>query len=96
MPSSVLAQSSNLKLHFFSTPIPIKELSKIKIFSILLIGVSLKFTKVKNGNVIKNTKATTRALTKAMQKHLQKQSSSIAVIDKPYNKETNKQYIAKK
>lgn len=45
--------------------------------------------------IVKNTKATTRALTKAMQRHLQKQSSSIAVIDKPYNKETNKQYIAK-
>jgi hypothetical protein len=38
--------------------------------------------------IVKNTKANTKALSKATQKHLQKQSSSIAVIDKQYNKET--------
>ena len=45
--------------------------------------------------IVKNTKANTKALTKAMQKHIQKQSSSIAVIDKPINKETNKQEAVK-
>lgn len=40
--------------------------------------------------VVNNTKANTKALSKATQKHSQKQSSSIVVIDKPINQETNK------